>query len=325
MSRVIFVPQYPTPMRYQEWWYMEFQKEFEAAGFEVVTLGRGWTNDKYDNNNREMFSSPKHAIEFETKQINEYMRMDIKSDDILFLADISFPGFFANVMFHKRPKRCFAFCHATSINFLDYFGGTAVQKFPVESAHAQLFNKIFVGSKYHQNKLKWSNTIVTYLPFPPDSITFKRYNTPWNEKLYKIVSASRPTLQKVDSEVESEIEYIFRTEIIRSNFDTWNEYYRFLSRSKILLITSLEDTFGYQIVDAYLNGCIPLVPNRCAYGEIVPTDFIYASKQELIGKIDYILNSNVPIPRIPELLCEGNMKNFYRNIIKEMTVEEYPF
>ena len=29
MSRLIYVPQYPAPMRYQEWWISEFTKEFK--------------------------------------------------------------------------------------------------------------------------------------------------------------------------------------------------------------------------------------------------------------------------------------------------------
>ena len=42
MSRIIFVPQYPTPMRYQEWWFWKFPEEFEKAGFSVLTLGEDY-------------------------------------------------------------------------------------------------------------------------------------------------------------------------------------------------------------------------------------------------------------------------------------------
>ncbi len=36
--RIIFVPQFPSDLRYQEWWFTEFPKQFRARGFEVVTL-----------------------------------------------------------------------------------------------------------------------------------------------------------------------------------------------------------------------------------------------------------------------------------------------
>jgi hypothetical protein len=31
MSRLIFVPQYPTPMRYQSWWLSEFSKDHKMT------------------------------------------------------------------------------------------------------------------------------------------------------------------------------------------------------------------------------------------------------------------------------------------------------
>jgi len=45
MRRIIFVPQYPTPMRYQEWWISEFPKKFREAGFEVKVLGEKYLKE----------------------------------------------------------------------------------------------------------------------------------------------------------------------------------------------------------------------------------------------------------------------------------------
>jgi len=45
--------------------------------------------------------------------------------------------------------------------------------------------------------------------------------------------------------------------------------------SKILLITAHEDTFGYQIVDAIINGCVPLARNDLAYPELLPKEYLY--------------------------------------------------
>jgi len=307
MRRIIFVPQYPTPMRYQEWWISEFQKKFREVAT-VVTLGETYFKKmKNKAATASMFAPISEAIEFETEQIREYMNMDIFSDDILFLADISFPGLFCSALYHKLVPKMFAFCHATSVNKYDYFAGVQCIKFPVETSHSRFFKKIFVGSKYHQKKL-WDNTVVTRLPIPPLEIYIGM------RKQFDIVSASRPSIQKVDSGLEQEVEFEF-SKIIRKETKEWHNYYEFLAESKVLLITAQEETFGYQIVDAVLNGCIPIAPKRCSYPELLPKEYLYTSKRDLFRKLRKALNGEL---EVPEILCWQDMKDFYRNIIQIM-------
>ena len=311
MSRIIFVPQYPTPMRYQEFWFWMLPKEFKKAGFEVITLGEKYADRmSIRRGNSSNFSPINDAIEFELRQIAEYSTMKINPDDILFLSDISFPGIFCSVLYHYEVPRMFAFCHATSINNLDYFWENVDSKFPVEKAHSSLFEKVFVGSQYHKDKLGWPNTEVTYLPFPPLQ-TFQK-----ETRIYNIVSASRPTSQKVDSYLEAEVEEEFG-EIIRKETNSWEEYYKFLGQSTVLLITACEDTFGYQIVDAIKNHCIPIARNSLAYPELLQREYLYYNKEELVSTINFILNDYEYVPA-PRLLCEEQMNNFYDVICKEM-------
>lgn len=306
MSRIIFVPQYPTKLRYQEFWINEFPKQFTKFGFDVYTLG----NEKIEakKGNAKMFSPINAAIEFECSQIDEYMNLKLRNDDILFIADLSFPGIFPNVLYHKKPDRVFSFCHATSINKFDYFKSVRHSKFPIETAHAAMCETVFVGSNYHEQKLRWFNTSVVYLPFPP----FKTF--PNEEKIIDIISASRPTPQKVDLELEKEVEKEFG-KIKRMECDSWEQYYKFLGQSKILLISAHEDTFGLQIIDAILNGCVPIARNSLAYPEILPQEYLYNNINELLYIIEKVLNYNLPVPKI---LCEKQMNNFYKKIVNEM-------
>jgi len=319
VDRIIFVPQYPTPMRYQEWWFWEFEKEFRGAGFDVVTLGAEKAHEMIHRRtipgNHAMFSPIAMAIEFECAQIEEYMALKIDKDDILFLSDISFPGLFCNVLFHKKPDKMFAFCHATSINHLDYFAKDRQFKFPIETTHAKMFDKVFVGSDYHKGRLQWDNTVVTYLPFHP----FESYNL---TRVNDIVSASRPTPQKVDADLEQKVEVVF-SKIIRKDVRTWQEYFKFLAESKVLLITAHEDTFGYQIADAVMNGCIPIAPYRCAYPELLPDEYLYSNEDELLEILNQALWGELEVPK---LKCRVGMNNFYNKIISEILKEvQYPF
>jgi hypothetical protein len=308
--RLIFVPQYPTPNRYQEWWWWKFPEEFRKAGYEVIVVGGYYPDEKGMKRGVPSMFSPIHdAITFETEQIRHYMSLDIKQDDVLFLSDISFPGIFCNVLYHKRPSKMYAFCHATSLNTYDYFEDVRYSKYPTEKAHALLFDKIFVGSQYHADKLKWSNTSISSLPMPTHIPRFKS-----ETKINEIVSASRPGKQKVDSELETAVENKFG-KIIRKETKTAEEYYKFLGQSKVLLITAHEDTFGYQIVDAINNNCIPLARNKFSYPELISTEYLYSNQAELFGLLDRALHGLLPLPR---LRCKEKMDNFFRTIIKEM-------
>lgn len=317
--RIIFVPQYPSEMRYQAWWFTEFPKQFIDRGFEVLTLGEEYLNvAQRRRSTLDMFSPINQAIEFETEQIKEYMTLDIKEDDILFLADISFPGLFCNVLYHKECATSYAVCHATSMNRYDYFTSVRYSKFPVETSHASMFDTVFVGSMYHQHKLQtvfediyWQNTKVTYLPFQPPVIKIVNY-----EKTIDIMSASRPNPQKVDSELETWLEDKTNIKIERPISNTWSQYSYNLQKSKMLLITAFEDTFGYQIVDAITNGCIPIARNSLSYPELLPREYLYETQDELLSLVNKVLNSELPVP---ELLCKEQMNKFYDVICSEMT------
>jgi len=327
--RIIFVPQFPSKLRYQEWWYTEFPKQFKKRGFDVYVLGEKYIeNTKKVSYKQEMFSPINQAIMLETVQINEYMQMQLRADDILFWADTSFPGLFGNVLFHKRPKKIYGFCHATSLNTGDYYEADRQYKYPIERATMSMFNKIFVGSHYHARKIKdVANTMVTYLPFQPHDGTIETFVP----KKHMFMSASRPSPQKVDMELEKRIEEIYNTKIYRPVSKSWKEYFANLRSSKYLLITSKEDTFGYQIVDAVTNNCIPIAPNRCAYPELLPSKYLYKEYvPELMDmgwdvaclfELTMMAFTELPDdeePEVPRLLCERQMREFYDVICNEM-------
>jgi hypothetical protein len=312
--RLIFVPQFPVELRYQNWWITEFPHQFKNYFDEVITLGSmiSYDFEKKQERDNAMFSPIDQSILFECEQVKEYLSLTKKEDDVLFLADLSFPGLFTNVLFHYPVKRMYAFCHATSMNTLDYFEKCRKSKYLVEAGHADLFKKVFVGSKYHEKKLQhtghFKNTEVVYLPPPPFTFfdSFKNVH-----KSLSIVSASRPTPQKVNSSLEKEVETKFGKIIRKNDYQAFIQYYSFLSTAKILLSTANEETFGYQIVDAIMSNCIPIAPNRFSYPELLPKQYLYNDEIELFEIIENALNGNLEVPK---LLCQNGVDNFYENI-----------
>jgi hypothetical protein len=313
MAKIIFVPQFPANMRYQEWWFNVIPHEFECRGHEVLVLGKQAAEDMQMRRGLEVwFSDINMSIEFECNQIKEYRLLDVSEYDILFHTDLSFPGLFHNVLFHRRPEKCFVFCHATAANYLDYYSGDYYPKFPIERLTADLYDKVFVGSYYHKNKIQFRNSVVTYLP---DSPFMSKYGI---EKEYDIISVARPTPQKVTPKIEDEVEASFGP-IYRPNSYTWDEYFTNLAKSKILLITSKEDTFNYTVLDAIRNGCIPVAPNKLSFPELLPEAYLYDDIDDLCYKIFSILNNKLShIKMVPDVLCRQQITNFYDKILKEM-------
>jgi hypothetical protein len=307
MSRLIFVPQYPSKMRYQEFFYNEFPKEFSKYYDEVITIGESYVKSKV-NNETGLFAPRKESINFEFCQINEYLNLKLEEDDTLLFMDISYPGFFANVLYHK-PINAYCYCHATSKNSFDIFDSI---KFSCETAHSKLFKKVFVGSKYHQNKLGWNNTKVVGLPFPP-------FETFREKKEYEIISVARPNPQKVTKVIEDWVERDF-SKIVRKECKTWEEYYKFLSSGKILLITTKEETFGYSTKESIMNGTVVLAPNKFSYPELLPKEYLYDDYDDLCMKIWAVLHDDLEPPE--KLLCNDLCENFYENVVNEMKVEQ---
>jgi len=295
MSRLILVPQYPTKLRYQEWWWVEFPKQFKQYFDEVLVLGRN--SGPFITASGDKFTPMAISIQFEAQQIKDYSKLELRKDDILLLCDLSFPGFFANVLFHKRPNKCFAICHATSKNAYDYFQKDRRIKYPIEKATAKLFNTVFVASEYHAKKLGWLNIKVQALPMPPIKPVFSE------KKQYDIVNVSRPGLQKRNFKIESYIQRKFGLKVrTPPNFETWEQYYEFLGASKILLITAKEETFGYQVFDAIINGCIPIAPNAFSYPEFLPKNYLYNSKEELAEIILKVFHRKLDPLSTPDFL-----------------------
>ena len=51
MSKIIFVPQYPSRLRYQEWWFDEFRLQFEKNKL-CITLGEKYLENKNGKNKK---------------------------------------------------------------------------------------------------------------------------------------------------------------------------------------------------------------------------------------------------------------------------------
>jgi len=83
---------------------------------------------------------------------------------------------------------------------------------------------------------------------------------------------------------------VLKNEIIYFGFaESWEEYARLLWKADILPVTSNQDFFGGSVVEAMYCKCFPILPNRLAYPEHIPTSFhpenLFSTPEEFFQKI----------------------------------------
>lgn len=70
-------------------------------------------------------------------------------------------------------------------------------------------------------------------------------------------------------------------------------YQLLLSQGSVAISTANQENFGISMVEAIRCGCLPLVPHRLAYPEILPhtyhADFLYRDQADLIEKLSKLL------------------------------------
>ncbi len=86
----------------------------------------------------------------------------------------------------------------------------------------------------------------------------------------------------------------FSDEIIAFGYiESKNEYLSLLQKGDIVVSTSIQENFGISVVEAVRMGCIPLLPNRLSYPEIMPKEYLneilYSNKKELAQKLENLL------------------------------------
>ena len=73
----------------------------------------------------------------------------------------------------------------------------------------------------------------------------------------------------------------------RAVYESW------LRRGTVVVSTAWQENFGISMVEAISAGCIPLLPHRLSYPEIIPevfhSDFLYRNQEELVEKLARVL------------------------------------
>ena len=112
-------------------------------------------------------------------------------------------------------------------------------------------------------------------------------------------------------------------------FEDKEKYYQLLADSQVVVSTALHDFQGLSVLEAVSMGCVPVVPDRLAYPQFFPREFLYPSdpgnpKKEqkaladrLKHLVDRYQNGQFPFPPTVSHLFWKHCKPRYQSLMEE--------
>jgi len=101
----------------------------------------------------------------------------------------------------------------------------------------------------------------------------------------------------------------------RATYEAW------LKEGAVVISTANQENFGISMVEAISAGCIPLLPQRLSYPEIVPesyhTDFLYKNQEELVEKLARVLSGSSGSEKKAETLSLEMKRFSWHRMIQE--------
>ena len=120
-----------------------------------------------------------------------------------------------------------------------------------------------------------------------------------------IVSTSRPTFRSCHPWLEKYAKTLEEQGVIEIRAGISKaDYYKLLAKSRITISTTIEENFGYCIVEALSLNTIPLCPNDYSHPELLKgrEEYLYSDYDDLLAKIERIMNEEHPDNKIGERL-----------------------
>lgn len=215
------------------------------------------------------------AMQYEVWQMSKVLSQ-VQPQDVILCLDASLPGVCGYIAATNKPCKMAAIVHGSSFNHLDIF---PVTRRRLESETICAFDKLFVASDYHKEKLElFTDTRnVVNLGWLPSNPALLEFSPNKRRKAGSVCSVSRNTPQKRNLQLEKEFTQLtgVTVDVPEQPFQTWKEYYSFLRDHEYLLVTAQEETFGYPIQEAMYLETKPLVPDYLCYPEFVHKDLQY--------------------------------------------------
>ena len=125
-------------------------------------------------------------------------------------------------------------------------------------------------------------------------------------------------------------EKLYKDKILQFGYEPIRtEYEKWLRKGTIVISTAMQENFGMSVIEAIIMGCIPLLPDRLSYPEILPKEFqeyfLYKNRHDLIDKLFMITSDYKRYEEIQSRLAQkmrsflwGNVVGKYDRVLKRL-------
>ena len=123
-------------------------------------------------------------------------------------------------------------------------------------------------------------------------------------------------------EVFKKAEKQFKDKILQFGYVPQRKTYeKWLMRGAIIISTSMQENFGISVIEAIISRCVPLLPVRLSYPEILPEDyherFLYRNRHDLNEKLISIVSNYSDYEELRNRLSREMRSFLWENIIHQ--------
>lgn len=308
--KIFYVPIEPYEERYTAQWLDLFPREFERRSIDYeVVLGKSLSSKLRPGD----VLDPVGTNYYKCVQLASLCRLikqgQIQNDDILFFADLWFPGLEMIPYIACRTKtncRIFGVMHAGTYDTWDFTRQEGMEPWGkhLENSWLRFIDGVFIGSEYHKSILckrrraDPRKVYVTGLPLDFDAMDIVKSEMPAKQNIvvfpHRLVPEKRPqTFISVSKRVKN-ADFVMTMKSPVSKLD----YYKLLARSKVTFSSALQETFGIGTLEAIYLGCTPVLPNRLSYPTMYPKEYLYSDLDEAVSLVKKFLKSSIDLSEL---------------------------
>lgn len=331
---IYLIPIEPLEERYTEQWYRWFPDFCKERKIEYKVIDGTTLVDEVQVGTFLDINSTVFYKSEQLKRIAQLFHTNqIKPGDKFFVYDIEFWGievikYLSDL--NKIPVELYGFLHAASYTNGDFMQPCEPYAKHFEEGWLTVFDKIFVGSVYHKQQILKSRSVldgsnkivVTGNPYDISEVT-DRIKVP--KKKDQIILSNRPDFEKRPDLTLDVFEILKKDQpewnfIVTTGRKKWgtgdirdralnlqeqgiitiyegiskDKYFELLAESKIMTGNSMEENFGYCILESLVFNTIPVIENKFSHPELLEYDdnLLFNNKAEQILKIKSNMSIN---------------------------------
>jgi hypothetical protein len=307
---IVFFPCERIQNRYTCQWWDWFEEGFERSGISYVTIGNAIEQTCPES----QFYDVLGGTQYRLKQIEDFvarlMRRDMDAPfRTVFFMDLWNPmlpifAYLRNALeMDFKIKGCI---HDGTWDPWDYTTRNGMKSWGrhFERSMIEFVDEIFCATRYHRDMIQ---------QYFNESFPMKIKIVDWPVLHPETVKSERKDVVLFPhsfTDSKGLDEYLMIKEMFKEQYPSLNvewrdtltdcnskqDYYDEMDNAKVVLSTALQETFGIAIAEGVVRGCVPIVPDRLSYQEIIEPQYRFKYPREAVDMIHKaIVNYKRPI------------------------------